>query len=317
MTTLDITTFGGEIPRLSPPYLPANGSQQAINCDLAHAELRGLAGMRMLADGLSVKGQPVRSIYTEDGVNFFAWPYDTYVVKSMVVGDEYYRIYYNSLRDDGSFLKVARLSRWWPLLAGPAQQVIGTYLVGGNYQPPENSNPAAQGGNGLGPDCWLLGVTPPQAQGKADTDLPTVKLADKPSWPGIPRLQFRVTYLLEDLSGQVVAQQDISNTDHPDGLPTATSAVPQVMSTPYGVPRGNKIQDTFYNFGGTIANPYPTGGAYKNYFFDPPDFGTLRIARTVTITNTGSGPVLIEFGSSTPDPGSSDPGTEGGQKEQT
>jgi hypothetical protein len=315
VTTLDITSFGGEIPRLPNTALPPTAAQHAVNCDLAHVELRGLLGMRLLADGLSVSGTPVKSVYTEDGVNFFGWPYDTYVVKSMVVGDQYYRIYYNSIRPDGPFLKVARLYRWWPLLVGPALQVIGTGLVGGNFHPPEGSNPIPQGGNGQGPDCWLLGVTPPQMQGVADTDLPTVKLVDKPSWPGIPRLQFRVTYLLEDLSGQVVAQQDISNTEHPDALDTATSTLPQVMCSATGATRANKIQDTFYSFGGTLTNPYPTGGAYKNYFFDPPDLGTLHVARTVTIDNNGSGPINIVYGASTPDPGASDPGTEGGQKD--
>jgi hypothetical protein len=309
MTTLDITSFGGEIPRLPATVLPANGAQLALNCDLAHVELRGLRGAKTVANGLTYGGAAITSIYTEDGINFFAWPYDTYVVKSMVVGDQYYRIYYNALRNDGSFLKVARLARWWPgPPASPVERVIGTSHVGGNYKPPEASSPAAQGGNSDagGPDSWLLGVTPPRVQGVADTDLLVLKLDDKPAWPGIPKLQLRVTYFLEDLSGQVVAQQDVSNTDHPDELPTATSAYPQILSST-GAGRGNKVQDTFWAFASQIR-------PYKNYWFDPPDMGTLHVARTPVIFNTGAGPINIEYGSTTTDP--SNPGMEGPGKEQ-
>jgi hypothetical protein len=304
-------TFGGEIPRASAWELPNGAAQVAFNLDLAHGDIRGLRGNAFFANAI-VAG-PVRAVYTDDGVNFFAWPYEVYPVKSMVVQDANYRVYYTAMEPSGPIIKVARTSRADGSANPPP--VIGTSIVGGNFQPPENSNPGS--GNGLGPDSWILGVPAPALQGGTDPDTMfndqlVATLVDKDAWPGIPRLQLRVTYFLEAPDGTIVASQDITNTE--SGVQPVTGTVfPQVLYTnppndnPAG--RGNMIQDMLWSFNTSAPRPY------KYYFFLPPAISSATIARTVTLTNTGTAPVIITFGGAfVPDPGAGGGGGSSGDE---
>src|SRR6266436_5306317 len=109
MSLESFTRFGGEIPRLSAWELPDGAARQAVNVDLAHGDLKGLRGNAPFA--VTTLSSALRAVFTDDGVNFFAWPYEVYPVKSMVVGDVYYRFYYTAMQSDGPVIKVARTRR--------------------------------------------------------------------------------------------------------------------------------------------------------------------------------------------------------------
>lgn len=286
MAVLKLIQFTGEVPRLPGHLLPENAAQYALNCDFAHGELRGLRGNADVDLIGSINGEAVQSFYTEDGANFFGWPWETDVVKSLVVDDIYYRIFYTGLPGDGPVLKVARTYR---NAAGALTRVIGNVdLVGGKYMPPEATNPGF-GGNGKGPDSWLLGIPAPKVQNVADTDALTAGRGEKPSWPGAPKLQLRVTYFLEDTAGKIVYQQDVSNTEAAQVAGTSTT-YPQVAWTNDTSQRGNKVQDMLWPLFG-----YQTPAPYKFYFMTPPDTTTLEIGRTVDIKNEGSGAITLSY----------------------
>jgi len=294
MAVIPFRGFKGEIPRLAADGLPEGNAQLAVNVDLQHGELRGLRGNADFTS--SPLGAPIVAVYTDDGSNFFAWPYDVYPVRSMVVGDLYHRLYYTSLLVDGPIIKVARTRRSF---AGNPDgiQVVGTNLVGGNFQPPENSSSPPSAFAGPDIDAWVLGVPAPRAQGIADDDRLIATLVDKPGWPGAPHLELRVTYFLEDAAGQIVFQQTINNSER--GVdPVTGQSIPSVYYTNDWTQRGNKIQDMLWPFGFT---PRP----FKYYFYQPPDATTAALSRTVSVTNTGTGNVVITYGGGTstaPDP---------------
>jgi hypothetical protein len=282
VTLLVQRVFGGEVPRLPADLLPENQAQEARNVDVTHGELRGMRGAAAFAAGLTVGGRPVKSAYTEDGVHFFAWAEDVSVVRSQVVDDTHYRIYYSVLYDQAPIIKVARTAR---NNDGVLTPVIGSGLVGGNWQPPENSP---------GPDSWLLGVPAPRVQADVVEDNLGVTLDDRPEWPDAARLQLRVTYFLEDPAGQIVAQQDVSNTEAAAIVNGAT--YPQVAYTNDSTLRGNKVQDMLWPLGYT---PRP----YKYYWLTPPDIAMQSVGRTVVVNNTGNGPITITYGNAVVDPG--------------
>jgi hypothetical protein len=294
MTVLVFRIFAGEIPRLPHTLLPENAAQATSNCDLSHGELRGLHGNKVLYNGL-VNGQQIKSVYSEDGTAFFAWNVDTWAVKSMVVDDIHYRFYYTQVLNDGPIAKMARTHR---NTNGVIESVIGSFYVGGNFQPPEASTPGS--GNGLGPDSWLLGVPRPKVDATSENDNLTLSMVDKPAWPGIPRLQLRVTFLLESPTGEVVAQHDITNHQHATVNPQGPVNYVNVWYDSNSAQRGNKIQDMLWPLG-YVPRPY------KYYWFNPPTFETQTIARTVTLTADAATSFTYEETVSTPPPG---PGTE-------
>lgn len=282
MTAIPFRSFTGEIPHLPAHELPEGHAQFVSNADLQHAEVRGLRANSVFAT--TTLSAAVRAVWTDDGANFYAWPYETYVVKSMVVNDAHFRIYYTAMLADGPIIKVGRTRRDDGTPGG--RQVIGTALVGGNFQPPENS----------GGDAVILGVPAPRAQGVADTDQLAVTLVDKLSWPGSPKLQLKATYFLEAPDGSIVASVDITNTEAGIGRNGVT--YPQVIYTNSELmsDRGNKIQDLLWSLNG---RPTSTPAPYKYYFFLPPTLATLKLSRTVVVTNSAvSGNIVITYGGS-------------------
>jgi len=305
VSLIPFNTFGGEVPRLSAWELPSGAASQAVNVDLAHGDLKGLRGNAPFAT--ATLAGAIRAVFTDDGINFFAWPYEVYPVKSMVVGDIYYRLYYTAMQADGPIIKVARTRRADGSANPPA--VIGTAIVGGNFQPPERSN---IGDLNTGPDSWVLGVPAPAVQGGTDPvakflDNLGATLVDKSAWPKIPRLQLRVTYFIEAPDGTIVSQSDITNTEA--GISPGNGAIyPQVLYTNDSSLRGNKFQDMLWPMGYT---PRP----YKYYWFAPPPLAAAAIARSVAVNNTGSGPIVITYGGAVvPDPGSGNPGGSDGNE---
>lgn len=91
--------FGGEIPMSPPHLLPEWGAQQALFCDFTHGHLMPLKQGFLLKTMV----EAVKTIYSEDGINFYTWPFETSAVKSPVLSDIYDRIYF---LDAGGVLRV-------------------------------------------------------------------------------------------------------------------------------------------------------------------------------------------------------------------
>jgi hypothetical protein len=124
-------------------------------------------------------------------------------------------------------------------------------------------------------------------------------------------------YFLENPTGQIVAQLDISNNEtanrpNPaDNIPHVPWVHNNVFVTNVGYPnalRQYKIQDLLSSLGATQR-------PYKYYFFIPPDLDTVPIARTVIIVNnSAAADIILTYGSTPvadPTPLPPDPG--GGQ----
>lgn len=293
---LKLLTFQGEIPRLPGQLLPENAAQYALNCDFAHGELRGLRDNALVDTIGSINGEALVSVYTENGQHFFGWPWETDVVKSQVVDDIHYRVFYTGLPGDLPVIKCARTYR---NDAGVLTRVIGNpAILGGTYMPPEASNGIAYGGNGNGPDSWLLGIPLPKVQNLTEEDVLTVSLADKRTWPGVPNMKLRVTFFVEDSAGKIVYQMDCSNTEAAYVPANPTNVFPQVAYTNDTSQRGNKIQDAMWPLLG-----FQTPAPFKLYWMDPPDITKVEIGRTVTIINDPStGSITVPYSDSMADP---------------
>lgn len=287
MAVLKILQFMGEVPRLPGHLLPENAATYARNCDFAHGELRGLRDSATVDTITAFNGEAIVAVWTEDGQNFFGWPWEVDVVKSQVVGDVHHRIFYTGLPGDGPVLKVARTHR---NADGVLTPVIGSAIVGGQYRPPEASNEVIYGGNGQGPDSWLLGIPAPKVQNVAETDVLTALRGEKPSWPGAPNLKLRVTYFLEDPAGKIVYQQDVSNAEAAYVPANPSNVFPQVAYTNDSAERGNKIQDMLWPLFG-----FQTPAPYKFYWMEPPPIESLPFARTVTIKNEAAADVTFDY----------------------
>jgi hypothetical protein len=84
-------TFDGEIPRLAPHLLPDRNAQLAVNCDFGDGTLRALKGGLLLA---AMVNNPVRGIYTEDGILYYTWTAETLAFESPIIDDAFARMYY-------------------------------------------------------------------------------------------------------------------------------------------------------------------------------------------------------------------------------
>lgn len=117
MTTLSLRKFNGEVPRLPPDRLPEDAAQLAENCDFAHGELRPLKGLPT-EYAAAAGAQPVRSVFTPDGVNFFAWNKPTRAYLAPTIDDAYNRVYY---RKHGDPLRVAQTSNMKAINLSPGE----------------------------------------------------------------------------------------------------------------------------------------------------------------------------------------------------
>lgn len=300
MAVIKFGVFRGEVPRLSPEALPEGASPYALNVDLAHGELRGLREDAPVTPSIAVA---VRSLYTENGEDFFGWPWPVNAVRGQIVDDVHYRIYFTasqyfpgSFYPTGNWIKVARTKR---LNAdGTVTNVINSerYNVNPkipNYYPPETSN-IGQSGNGLGPDCWALGVPAPRVQADIPEDNLGAVLDPKPSWPNIPQLKLRVTFYLEDQGGNTIRQMDISGDQDTPGLPQIIISEPQPGETAQEA-RGNKIQDMLWALGGTQARkPAP----FQKYWFSPPALDSDLYKTVAVVKNdAASGDIKFDYSS--------------------
>lgn len=118
MTTLVLKNFSGELPNLPDYKLPDANAQQALFCDFAQNDLRPLRGGTLI----KTMTNTVKGIYTEEGVNFYTWPTETFAAKGPVNNDTYGRMYFMN----GNGFKVAPYSGAAPTGGEPAT----SYLVG-------------------------------------------------------------------------------------------------------------------------------------------------------------------------------------------
>lgn len=112
MTILKITGFTGMIPRLPPERLPDGAAEYAKNCDFAHGELRSLKGP---APKFATTGA-VRSLFTDDGLRFYAWPDYTRACLAPTIDDTFGRVYFNTA---GQGVRVAQTLGMSSALSNP------------------------------------------------------------------------------------------------------------------------------------------------------------------------------------------------------
>lgn len=92
MAIIRYKAFAGEVPRTDPHLLQEGQAQLSQNCDTSAGSVKPLNSGALLSG--SMQSNPVRGIYTEDGINFYTWVSETYAFKSPVIDDQFSRMYW-------------------------------------------------------------------------------------------------------------------------------------------------------------------------------------------------------------------------------
>lgn len=96
MAGISLNKFTGIFPRIPDTALPSNAAIIAENIDFAYGELRSLKGDYKLRD-LAV---PALSVFSEDGLRFYAWAEDVdAVISPLQNGPASDRLYYTTASD--------------------------------------------------------------------------------------------------------------------------------------------------------------------------------------------------------------------------
>lgn len=114
--------FAGEIPNAEPHLLPDDRAQFAQNCEFTDGSLAPMKGGLLLR---SMSNDPVKSIYTEDGIFFYTWSTETAAHRSPVVDEVYNRVYMNT---PGQAFKVTTTLQMTAL--GPSPTAGNTWNAG-------------------------------------------------------------------------------------------------------------------------------------------------------------------------------------------
>lgn len=95
MSGFKFDSFTGLYPRVSESLLLPTAATESHNCDFGYGELRNAK------DGYLVQAvsNAVQSIYTDDGLTFFTWPFDVNAVRSPLARDTFERLYYTTPTD--------------------------------------------------------------------------------------------------------------------------------------------------------------------------------------------------------------------------
>lgn len=123
MALVAYRTFSGQVPRMEPHLLPSGAAQQASNCIFTAGVLQSSRDGVYLKD---MQSNPVRGLYTEDGLNFYSWPTETRAFRSPVKSDVHNRMYFLNLQE-GVFKVASRLSM---SPAGPTPLAANSFNVG-------------------------------------------------------------------------------------------------------------------------------------------------------------------------------------------
>lgn len=100
MTAVTLKEFRGMVPRSPPELLPEGAAAYASNCDFSKNILGALKGGQAVAtfgdgNGLGdASVDPIRGIYTLDGLYWYTWGREVVAHPSPVIGDTYDRIYF-------------------------------------------------------------------------------------------------------------------------------------------------------------------------------------------------------------------------------
>lgn len=116
---LNLNSFSGLQPRIPATSLPSNGATVAENIDFSSGELQSLRADFKLRD-LAVAAQ---SVFSEDGMRFYAWSEDVNPVPSPLQSGVSHDLLYYTSNDD---FRVTRLSLATPNGAAPST----SYRVG-------------------------------------------------------------------------------------------------------------------------------------------------------------------------------------------
>ena len=98
MPAISLKKFSGEIPRQQAHLLPDGCAQLCENVDLVDGSLTPMRTGLLLRGMLS---NPVRGIFTLDGINFYTWSTETLAFRSPIIDDQYNRFYF--LQPGGNF----------------------------------------------------------------------------------------------------------------------------------------------------------------------------------------------------------------------
>lgn len=101
---LRIDQFAGEIPRLPADRLPLGNAQEAANATFAHGELRSRKALGY-EWAVHASAQPCRSIFTDDGLRFFAWSKPCRAFLHPTIDDTARRVLY---QEHGQGVRVAQ-----------------------------------------------------------------------------------------------------------------------------------------------------------------------------------------------------------------
>jgi hypothetical protein len=104
MAVIGFRHFEGESPKLPPHLVPEAGAQDTQACRLIRGVLEPIK-QPLLAFAAPLS--PVSAIYTEDGVNFYVWPFEAWPMKSPVIGEQFTRVYW---LDKGQTPPILRVS---------------------------------------------------------------------------------------------------------------------------------------------------------------------------------------------------------------
>ena len=122
MAVIAYNKFSGEIPNIDPQLLPIDAAQLAQDCEFTGGSLKPIKVPFALQTMLN---NPVRGIYTEDGIKFFTWATEAYAFRSPVIDEIYNRVYF---LQPGGYLKIALKTDM--AYNGPSPQAAATWNAG-------------------------------------------------------------------------------------------------------------------------------------------------------------------------------------------
>lgn len=117
MTILSIRKFNGEIPRLPDDRLPEDAAKSAQNANFAHGELRALNALGTHYT-VAAASRPCRSLFTNDGINFYAWSVPTRAYLHPTIDDTAGRIIFHKA---GEGLRVTTVGGMTALNLNPGE----------------------------------------------------------------------------------------------------------------------------------------------------------------------------------------------------
>lgn len=106
MAVIGTRSFRGEIPRTEPHLLGDSNAQRAVDCHFANGSLKSLLGNPSPIGWMA--NNPVKGIYTEDGINFYTWNVEAQAYKSPVIDDTHNRLYF-LLPSQGEFRVASKI----------------------------------------------------------------------------------------------------------------------------------------------------------------------------------------------------------------